>query len=233
MAKKALVWDAIGEHFYETGVDHGVLFPMGEKNQYGEGVAWNGLTAVNESPSGAEATALYADNIKYLNLYSAEEYGFTIEAYQSPVEFDQCDGTGVPVPGVTVGQQTRRSFGFVYRTKIGNDTDGQDHGYKLHIVYGAMASPSEKNHQTVNDSPEALTLSWTCTTTPIPVTGFTPTSKITIDSTLFADEAGKAKLKTLEDMLFGKDPTTPDGDDGVAPKLPLPDELINMMKVGG
>ena len=233
MAKKALVWDAIGEHFYETGVDHGVLFPMGEKNQYGEGVAWNGLTAVNESPSGAEATALYADNIKYLNLYSAEEYGFTIEAYQSPVEFDQCDGTGAPVPGVTVGQQTRRSFGFVYRTKIGNDTDGQDHGYKLHIVYGAMASPSEKNHQTVNDSPEAVTLSWTCTTTPIPVKGFVPTSKITIDSTQFADTAGKAKLKALEEMLFGKDPTTPDGDDGVAPKLPLPDELIEMMKTGG
>lgn len=233
MAKKALVWDAIGEHFYETGVDHGVLYPMGEGNKYAEGVAWNGLTAVNESPSGAEATALYADNIKYLNLYSAEEYGFTIEAYQSPVEFDQCDGTASPVNGVSVGQQTRKSFGFVYRTKIGNDTDGQDHGYKIHIIYSAMASPSEKNHQTVNDSPEAVTLSWTCNTTPINVKGYKPTVTIVIDSTQFTDDAGKKKLVALEEMLFGKDPTSPEADDGVAPKLPLPDELIEMMKAAG
>ena len=171
MANKRLIWDAVGERLYETGVDHGVLYVMGDNNTYGEGIAWNGLTAVNESPSGAESTALYADNIKYLNLISAEEYGYTIEAYYSPEEFDQCDGLASPVAGLTIGQQKRKMFGFVYRSLIGNDTDGQDHGYKLHLCYGCQASPSERNHQTVNDSPEATTLSWTVSTTPANVTG--------------------------------------------------------------
>ena len=229
MANKRLIWDAVGERLFETGVDHGVLYVMGDNNTYGEGIAWNGLTAVNESPSGAESTALYADNIKYLNLISAEEYGYTIEAYYSPDEFDQCDGLASPVAGMTIGQQKRKMFGFVYRSLIGNDTDGQDHGYKLHICYGCQASPSEHNHQTVNDSPEATTLSWTVTTTPVNVTGYKPTASIVIDST----KIDPAKLTALEDVLFGKDPTTPGGDDGVAPKLLMPDEVITLLKTGG
>lgn len=229
MANKRLIWDAVGERLYETGVDHGVLYVMGDNNTYGEGIAWNGLTAVNESPSGAESTALYADNIKYLNLISAEEYGYTIEAYYSPEEFDQCDGLASPVTGMTIGQQKRKMFGFVYRSLIGNDTDGQDHGYKLHICYGCQASPSERNHQTVNDSPEATTLSWTVTTTPVNVTGYKPTASIVIDST----KIDQQKLTALEDVLFGKDPTTMGGEDGVAPKLLMPDEIITLLKAGG
>ena len=229
MANKRLIWDAVGERLYETGVDHGVLYVMGDNNTYGEGIAWNGLTAVNESPSGAESTALYADNIKYLNLISAEEYGYTLEAYDSPEEFDQCDGLASPVAGMTIGQQKRKMFGFVYRSLIGNDTDGQDHGYKLHICYGCQASPSERNHQTVNDSPEATTLSWTVTTTPVNVTGYKPTASIVIDST----KIDQQKLAALEDVLFGKDPTTMGGEDGVAPKLLMPDEVINLLKAGG
>ena len=229
MANKRLIWDAVGERLYETGVDHGVLYVMGDNNTYGEGIAWNGLTAVNESPSGAESTALYADNIKYLNLISAEEYGYTIEAYYSPEEFDHCDGLASPVAGMTIGQQKRKMFGFVYRSLIGNDTDGQDHGYKLHICYGCQASPSERNHQTVNDSPEATTLSWTVTTTPVNVTGYKPTASIVIDST----KIDQQKLAALEDVLFGKDPTTMGGEDGVAPKLLMPDEVINLLKAGG
>lgn len=229
MANKRLIWDAVGERLYETGVDHGVLYVMGDNNTYGEGIAWNGLTAVNESPSGAESTALYADNIKYLNMISAEEYGYTIEAYYSPEKFDQCDGLASPVAGMTIGQQKRKMFGFVYRSLIGNDTDGQDHGYKLHLCYGCQAAPSEHNHQTVNDSPEATTLSWTVSTTPVNVTGYKPTASIVIDST----KIDKQKLAALEDVLFGKDPTTTGGDDGVAPKLLMPDEVINLLKAGG
>jgi hypothetical protein len=229
MANKRLIWDAVGERLFETGVDHGVLYVMGDNNTYGEGIAWNGLTAVNESPSGAESTALYADNIKYLNMISAEEYGYTIEAYYSPDEFDKCDGLASPVAGMTIGQQKRKMFGFVYRSLIGNDTDGQDHGYKLHLCYGCQASPSERNHQTVNDSPEATNLSWTVTTTPVNVTGYKPTASIVIDST----KIDQQKLAALEDVLFGKDPTTTGGDDGVAPKLLMPDEVINLLKAGG
>ena len=229
MANKRLIWDAVGERLYETGVDHGVLYVMGDNNTYGEGIAWNGLTAVNESPSGAEPTALYADNIKYLNLISAEEYGYTIEAYYSPEEFAQSDALASPVAGMTIAQQKRKMFGFVYRSLIGNDTDGQDHGYKLHICYGCQASPSERNHQTVNDSPEATTLSWTVTTTPVNVTGYKPTASIVIDST----KIDQQKLAALEDVLFGKDPTTMGGEDGVAPKLLMPDEVINLLKAGG
>ena len=229
MANKRLIWDAVGERLYETGVDHGVLYVMGDNNTYGEGIAWNGLTAVNESPSGAESTALYADNIKYLNMISAEEYGYTIEAYYSPEEFDQCDGLASPVAGMTIGQQKRKMFGFVYRSLIGNDADGQDHGYKLHLCYGCQASPSERNHQTVNDSPEATTLSWTVSTTPVNVTGYKPTASIVIDST----KIDKQKLAALEDVLFGKDPTTTGGEDGVAPKLLMPDEVIALLKTGG
>lgn len=229
MANKRLIWDAVGERLYETGVDHGVLYVMGDNNTYGEGIAWNGLTAVNESPSGAESTALYADNIKYLNMISAEEYGYTIEAYYSPEEFDQCDGLASPVAGMTIGQQKRKMFGFVYRSLIGNDTDGQDHGYKLHLCYGCQASPSERNHQTVNDSPEATTLSWTVSTTPVNVTGYKPTASIVIDST----KIDKQKLAALEDVLFGKDPTTTGGEAGVAPKLLMPDEVIALLKTGG
>ena len=229
MANKRLIWDAVGERLYETGVDHGVLYVMDDNNTYGEGIAWNGLTAVNESPSGAESTALYADNIKYLNLISAEEHGYTIAAYYSPAQFDQRDGLASPVAGMTIGQQKRKMFGFVYRSLIGNDTDGQDHGYQLHICYGCQASPSARNHQTVNDSPEATTLSWTVTTTPVNVTGYKPTASIVIDST----KIDQQKLAALEDVLFGKDPTTMGGEDGVAPKLLMPDEVINLLKAGG
>lgn len=196
MAK--IVWDQTGERFYETGVDRGVLYPMGVSS-YDTGVAWNGLTAVTESPSGAEATALYADNIKYLSLLSTEEFGATIEAYTYPDEFAECDGSATLAEGVTIGQQTRKIFGLAYRTMVGNDVDGQEHGYKLHLIYGAQASPSEKSYSTINDSPEAITFSWEVTTTPVNVTGFKPTASITIDSRT----ADATCLKNLEDILYG------------------------------
>lgn len=219
-----IVWDKTGERLYETGVKNGVLYLQTE-GVYNNGVAWNGLTAVTESPSGAEATALYADDMKYLNLYSAEEFGATIEAYTYPDEFAECDGSKELVDGVTIGQQTRKSFGLCYRTVIGNDTDGEAYGYKLHIIYGAMASPSEKAYATINDSPEAITFSWEVTTTPVNVSGAKPTASVVIDST----KADPTKLAALEVILYGKDPTTDGGNDGVAPRLPLPDELKTLM----
>lgn len=224
-----IVWDKTGERFYETGVDHGVLYSIQEGGLYNKGVAWNGLTAVSESPSGAESTAVYADNIKYLNLVSAEEFGATIEAYTYPDEFAECDGSATPVAGVVIGQQSRKMFGLCYRTMIGNDVDGQEHGYKLHLIYGAQASPSEKGYQTINDSPEAITFSWEVTTTPINVTGYKPTASLTVDSTKVDAE----QLAALEAILYGKDPTEPEGLDGVEPRLPLPDEVITLLTPAG
>lgn len=227
MAK--VVWDKTGERFYETGVDHGVLYPIQEGGLYNKGVAWNGLTSVSESPSGAESTAVYADNIKYLNLLSAEEFSATVEAYTYPDEFAECDGSTIVTPGLTIGQQSRKMFGLCYRTMIGNDVDGQEHGYKLHLIYGCQASPSEKGYQTINDSPEAITFSWEVTTTPVNVTGHKATACLTIDSTKVKPE----KLTALEEILYGKDPTEPQGMDGVEPRLPLPDEVITLLTPDG
>ena len=220
-----IVWDETGKRTYETGVDHGVLYPQ-VSGAYPKGVAWNGLTSVNESPSGAEANPQYADNIKYLNLVSAEDFGATIEAFTYPDEWAECDGSAVPTPGVSIGQQTRKTFGLCYRTVLGNDTDGQDHGYKLHLVYNALAKPSEKNYQTVNDSPEAISFSWEITTTPVAITDHKPAACITIDST----KVDTTKLAALETLLYGKDPTTAEANDGVDPKLPLPAEVIALLK---
>lgn len=226
MAK--LVWDKTGERFYETGVKQGVLY-IPTEGVYSKGVAWNGLTAVTESPSGAEATALYADDIKYLNLLSTEEFGATIEAYTYPDEFAVCDGSAELTKGVTIGQQKRSTFGLCYKTTIGNDTDGNDHGYKLHIIYGALATPSEKAYSTINDSPDAVTFSWEITTTPVNVTGQKPTASLVIDST----KADKTKLEALETILYGKDPTSDEAHDGVEPRLPLPDEIKTLMTAAG
>lgn len=226
MAK--LVWDKTGDRFYETGVKQGVLY-IPTDGVYSKGVAWNGLTAVTESPSGAEATALYADDIKYLNLLSTEEFGATIEAYTYPDEFAACDGSAELVKGVTIGQQKRSTFGLCYKTTIGNDTDGNDHGYKLHIIYGALATPSEKAYSTINDSPDAVTFSWEITTTPVNVTGQKPTASLVIDST----KADKTKLEALEAILYGKDPTSQEAQDGVEPRLPLPDEIKTLMTAAG
>lgn len=258
-----LEWDKPGERLYETGVKNGVLYPQGTGGTYPKGVAWNGLTGVTESPSGAEATALYADDIKYLSLMSAEEFGATIEAYMFPDEFAECDGSAALATGVMIGQQKRKAFGLAYTTTIGNDIDNNDYGYKLHLIYGALASPSEKSYATINDSPEAITLSWEVTTTPVKVDGFKPTALITIDST----KANAAKLKALEEILFGKDnalitsepsdwstsyknyftksengafvAVTGDSapafesnkyyDGGAEPRLPLPDEVAEIM----
>ena len=211
MAK--LVWDESGKRLYETGVEKGVLYVQGENGEYQKGVAWNGLTAVTESPSGAEPTALYADDIKYLELFSAEEFGATIEAYTYPEEFEACDGSASLGTGVTIGQQDRKAFGLCYRTIVGNDVKGNENGYKLHLIYGAKAKPSEKAYATVNDSPEAVTFSWEVTTTPVNVAGFKPTASVTIDSTKI--EAGK--LKAIEDKLYGTQEAEA--------ALPLPDEI--------
>lgn len=219
MAK--LVWDATGERKYETGVRNGVLYVMDESGTYPKGVAWNGLTAVTESPSGAEATALYADDVKYLNLISAEEFGATVEAYTYPDEFAQCNGEASLVDGVTIGQQPRKTFGMAYRTVLGNDIENESHGYKLHLIYGAVASPSEKAYATINDSPEAITFSWELKTTPVVVDGFKPTASLTIDST----KANAEKLKALEDILFGNE-------SGEA-RLPLPNEIATLMNAAG
>lgn len=215
MAK--LVWDKTGERFYETGVKNGVLYPVATGGTYPNGVAWNGLTAITESPSGAEASPLYADDTKYLNLYSVEEFGATVEAYTYPDEFAECDGSAEIAPGVKAGQQKRKSFGLSYRTVMGNDTETNNYGYKLHLIYGAMAAPSQKAYATVNDSPEAITFSWELTTTPVAVAGFEPTSCITIDST----KADPAKMKDLEDILYGTEDEEP--------RLPLPDEIAQLM----
>ena len=212
-----LVWDQTGAREYETGVKNGVLYPQGEGGTYPKGVAWNGLISVTESPSGAEATPLYADDIKYLNLMSNEEFGATIEAYMSPEEFDECDGTASLATGVSIGQQKRKTFGMAYKTTIGNDVDGNDYGYKLHLIYGALAAPSEKAYSTINDSPEAMTLSWEISTTPVTVEGFKPTATVVIDST----KADKAKLAALEAILFGSE-----SDEA---RLPLPDEIATLM----
>jgi len=214
-----LVWDATGEHFYETGVRMGVLYPQAAGGNYPNGVAWNGLTAVTESPSGADANPLYADDIKYLELRAAEEFGGTIEAYTYPDEWAPCDGSASVVTGVTIGQQPRTPFGLCYRTVLGNDTERDDHGYKLHLIYNATASPSERAYQTINDSPEAITFSWEFTTTPVNVTGHKPTACITIDST----KVDSTKLKTLEDALYG-----PETGEGTA-HLPTPDQVIGML----
>ena len=227
MAKAKIVWDKTGEKLYETGVKNGVLYPQ-VNGAYPEGVAWNGLTAVTESPSGAEATPLYADDIKYLNLYSAEEFGATIECYTYPDEFAKCDGSAEIATGVSIGQQTRQSFGMSYKTTVGNDTEGANYGYKLHIIYGATASPSEKAYSTISDSPEAITFSYEVTTTPVNVKGFNPTASIVIDSTKVPAE----KLAQLEEILYGKDPTSEGGEDGVAPRLPLPDEIVTLVGTG-
>ena len=222
-----LVWDKTGEHYYETGVKNGVLYPMSASGTYPKGVAWNGLTAITESPSGAEATALYADDIKYLNLMSNEEFGATVEAYTYPDEFAECDGSASLTEGVYIGQQARKTFGLCYRTTLGNDSKGNDYGYKLHIIYGAMASPSEKAYSTINDSPDAITFSWELSTTPVAVADFKPTASLTIDSTKVDPE----KLATLEEILYGKDGTGEDHSTGaVDPRLPLPDEIANIMK---
>lgn len=222
----ALSWDNAGEKLYETGVDHGVLYPMGE-NGYGTGVAWNGLTGVTETPSGAEATKLYADNIKYLEIRSAEEFGGTIEAYTYPDEWAECDGSAALATGVYAGQQPRKVFGFCYRTILGNDIDLDAHGYKLHIVYGCTASPSERSYATVNDSPEAITFSWEFSSTPVNVTGHKPVSCITIDST----KVDATKLKNLEDKLYGvsTDSTANPTVAGSAAYLPLPAEIISTL----
>ena len=193
-----LTWDVQSERYYETGVSKGVLYPFKE-GKYSKGVAWNGLTAVNESPSGAEPTPLYADNIKYLNLLSNEEFAATVEAYTYPDEFAECDGSAELAAGVSVGQQKRIPFGLSYVTKLGNDTDGQDHGYKIHLIYGALAKPTQKNYATINDNPEAITFSWELSTTPVAVPNLKPTSCITIDST----KVGSDKLKKIEDKLYG------------------------------
>lgn len=220
-----IVWDQTGERLYETGVDRGVLYPISSTGQYTPGVAWNGLTGVTESPSGAEATDLYADNIKYLSMRSAETFGCTIEAYTYPDEFEQCDGSASLATGVSIGQQARKVFGFCYRTLLGNDVDGQDHGYKLHLIYGATASPSERPYATVNDSPEAITFSWEVSTTPVNVSGFKPTACVTIDST----KADPECLAALEEILYGKDAGAEGTPAAVDPRLPLPDEVKTIM----
>ena len=221
MAK--LVWDQTGDRLYETGVKNGVLY-IPTSGVYSKGVAWNGLTAVTESPSGAEATALYADDTKYLSLMSTEEFGATIEAYTYPDEFAACDGSAELADGVMIGQQKRSTFGLCYKTTIGNDTEGNEHGYKLHIIYGALAKPSERAYATINDSPEAITFSWEITTTPVNVTGAKPTASLVIDST----KADPSKLAALEDILYGKD-----GEPGNEPRLPLPDEIKTLMTAAG
>lgn len=222
-----LTWDKTGERYYETGIKQGVLYPIQTDGKYSKGVAWNGLTAVTESPSGAEATALYANDIKYLNLISNEEFGITIEAYTYPDEFAECDGSAALADGVMIGQQKRKTFGLCYKTTVGNDVDGNDYGYKLHLIYGCLAAPSEKAYNTINDSPEAITFSWEVSTTPVSVNGFKPTSQITIDSTKIA-EAKKAKLTELEDILYGKNGTG-DGQTGATEaRLPLPDEVVTL-----
>ena len=226
-----LEWDKTGERFYETGVDHGVLYPIDNNGEYSKGYAWNGISSVTESPSGAEATPIWADNMKYLNMYSAEEFGATLEAYTYPDEFAECDGSATLVQGATVGQQPRKVFGLCYRTKIGNDVNGDAHGYKLHLIYGCKATPSERAYNTTNDSPEAQALSWEISTTPVTVTGHQATSIITIDSRT----ANATKLAALEQILYGT-PASGTGQDAVAAvdaRLPLPNEIKTLLTPAG
>lgn len=215
---RKITWDKTGERFYETGVDRGVLYPQDKTGAYPKGVAWNGLTAVTENPTGAEPTPLYADNIKYLELMSVEEFGATIEAFTYPDEFEKCDGSAELTPGVSIGQQPRQAFGLSYRTKLGNDIEYDDYGYKLHLIYGGKASPSDKGYETINDSPDAIQFSWDVTTTPVPVSGFKPTASLVIDSTKISEEA----LEAIEDILYGVSPET----EG---RLPLPDEVLSII----
>lgn len=215
-----LVWDKTGERIYETGVKRGVLYPQAAGGTYPKGVAWNGLTSVSENPSGAEPTALYADDIKYLNLMSVEEFGATIEAYTYPDEFAECDGSAELTEGVFIGQQKRKAFGMCYTTTVGNDVDNNDYGYKIHIVYGCLAAPSSKAYASVNDSPEAITFSWEVSTTPVNVTGHKPTASLVLDSTKIEPE----KLTKIEEILFGKD-----GEPGADARLPLPDEILSIL----
>lgn len=216
-----LTWDAIGEHFYETGVDHVALYKPNEQKKYTGGVAWNGVSSISESPSGADSNPIYADNIKYLDLRSAEEFGATIECYAYPKEFAECNGEASVMDGVTIGQQARKTFGLAYRSIVGNDLKGNDYGYKLHLIYGATASPSETQYNTVNDSPEAGTYSFEITTTPIAVSGYKNTARLTVDSTMFTTTAAKANLTALENKLFGTENTEPE--------LPTPDEVFELL----
>lgn len=218
MATQRLTWDDAGKRLYETGVKQGVLYPQDDNGAYPKGVAWNGLTAVTESPEGAEPTPLYADDIKYLNLLSTEEFKATVEAYTYPDEFAECDGSGSLVEGVTIGQQDRKTFGLSYRTSLGNDVKGNEYGYKLHIVYGCLAASSEKAYATVNDSPEAITFSWEVSTTPVNVTGFKPTASLVLDSV----KLGAAKMKAIEDVLYGSS--------AAEARLPLPDEIKSIIE---
>lgn len=215
-----LVWDQAGQKIYETGVKDCALYTMGENGTYNKGVAWNGITGITESPSGAEKTKLYANDAVYANLLSAEEYGATIEAYTYPEEFAECDGSAEIATGVTIGQQPRKAFGLVYKTTIGNDTESTEHGYKLHLVYGGTASPSEKSHATINESPEAMTLSWEVSTVPVAVTGHKPTASLEIDSTKVSAEA----LAKIEAKLYG--------DESGEPTLLLPDEIVALLAEG-
>ena len=215
MAK--LVFNNVGERLFETGVKNGVLYVMGDDGTYENGVVWNGLTAVTESPSGAETTPLYADDVKYVVIYAAEEFGATVEAYTYPEEFEECDGSASIFDGITIGQQTRKSFGMCYKTSVGNDVQGQDFGYKIHIIYGAKAAPSEKSYSTINDSPEAVTFSWELSTVPVPVEGFNPTATMVIDSTRVPAE----KMALIEDKLYGTAETEA--------TLPLPGELLALL----
>ena len=213
-----LIWDEVGQRFFETGVKNGVLYVQDNDGSYKNGVVWNGLTAVTESPSGAEETPLYADDVKYLTLRSAEQFGATIEAYTYPEEFEQCDGSATIATGVTIGQQARRAFGLCYRTAVGNDIQGQEFSYKLHLLYGCTVAPSEKAYSTINDNPEAITFSWELSTVPVPVEGFSPTASLVID----ASKADEGKMELLEDALFG--------DESNEAKLLLPNEIMEMLK---
>lgn len=213
-----LIWDEVGQRFFETGVKNGVLYVQNNDGSYENGVVWNGLTAVTESPSGAEETPLYADDVKYLTLRSAEEFGATVEAYTYPEEFEQCDGSAAIAAGVTIGQQARRAFGLCYRTSVGNDIQGQNFSYKLHLIYGCTVAPSEKSYSTINDNPEAITFSWELSTVPVPVDGFSPTASLVID----ASKVDEGKMQLLEDALFG--------DETNEAKLLLPNEIMEMLK---
>ena len=213
-----LIWDEVGQRFFETGVKNGVLYVQDNDGSYKNGVVWNGLTAVTESPSGAEETPLYADDVKYLTLRSAEEFGATVEAYTYPEEFEQCDGSASIADGVTIGQQARRAFGLCYRTSVGNDIQGQNYSYKLHLIYGCTVAPSEKSYSTINDNPEAITFSWELSTVPVPVDGFSPTASLVID----ASKVDKGKMQQLEDALFG--------DESNEAKLLLPNEIMELLK---
>ena len=218
-------WNETGTKTYETGVDRGVLYPMSSTGTYPVGVPWQGLTGVSESPSGAEASPIYADNTKYLNLVSTEEFGASVEAYTYPDEFAECDGSAEPTTGVVIGQQNRKTFGLCYRTLIGNDVENTEYGYKLHLVYGALAAPSEKSYQTVNDSPEAATFSWEISTTAVAVAGFKPTATVVVDST----KVDAAKLALFEDIIYGKDAAG--ANPAVVARLPLPNEVVTLLSV--